>query len=164
MLGGANLVALRNTNGDWEIIQFQTAELVDAQTYRLSGLLRGQFGTEGAIGDPLAAGAQFVLLDGAVTRVPLQESEQKLTLNWRYGPGNRDIGDASYVTVPFSYQCARAPAPVARPRQGRALIRGHRHLLDFDGRVAVATTGSFPKCRSAKKAKATKSISSTARP
>ena len=40
-----------------------------------------------------------------MTRVPLQESEQKLTLNWRYGPGNRDIGDASYVTVPFSYQC-----------------------------------------------------------
>jgi hypothetical protein len=40
-----------------------------------------------------------------VTRVPLQESEQKLTLNWRFGPGNRDIGDASYVTVPFSYQC-----------------------------------------------------------
>ncbi len=104
MLGGANLAAVRNASGDWEIIQFETAELVDAQTYRLSELLRGQFGTEGAIGDPLAAGAQFVLLDGAVARVPLQESEQKLTLNWRYGPGNRDIGDASYVTVPFSYQ------------------------------------------------------------
>jgi hypothetical protein len=105
MLGGANLAALRNANGDREIIQFESAELVDVQTYRLSGLLRGQFGTEGAIGDPLAAGAQFVLLDGAVTRIPLQESEQKLTLNWRYGPGNRDIGDASYVTAPFAYQC-----------------------------------------------------------
>jgi hypothetical protein len=35
----------------------------------------------------------------------LQESEQKLALNWRYGPGNRDIGDESYVTLPFAYQC-----------------------------------------------------------
>jgi hypothetical protein len=36
--------------------------------------------------------------------VPLQESELKLPFNWRYGPGNRDIGDASYVTVSFAYQ------------------------------------------------------------
>jgi hypothetical protein len=54
--------------------------------------------------DALPASAQFVLLDGAVASVPLRESEQKVTLNWRYGPGNRDIGDASYVTLPFAYQ------------------------------------------------------------
>ncbi|WP_045836054.1 glycoside hydrolase/phage tail family protein [Hyphomicrobium sp. 99] len=104
MLAGTNLAALRSTSGDWEIIQFQVAELVDVQTYRLGGLLRGQFGTESAMANPLPAGAQFVLLDGAVTSVPLRESEQKVSLNWRYGPGNRDIGDASYVTVPFAYQ------------------------------------------------------------
>lgn len=104
MLAGANLAALRNASGNWEIVQFQTAELVDVQTYRVSGLLRGQFGTEGAMDDALPAGAQFVLLDGAVTSVPLRESEQKVSLNWRYGPGNRDIGDASYVTSPFAYQ------------------------------------------------------------
>jgi hypothetical protein len=39
-----------------------------------------------------------------VTRVPLQQSELKLPFNWRYGPGNRDIGDASYVTTQFTYQ------------------------------------------------------------
>jgi hypothetical protein len=104
VLGGANLAAIRNDAGDWEVIQFLTATLVDAQTYELSGLLRGQFGTEGAMSTDLAAGAQFVLLDGAVTRVPMQASELKLPFNWRYGPGNRGIGDASYVTVPFTYQ------------------------------------------------------------
>ncbi|MFA5958139.1 phage tail protein [Hyphomicrobium sp.] len=104
MLAGANLAALRNAGGNWEIIQFLTAELVDAQTYRLSGLLRGQFGTEGAMVETSSSGAQFVLLDAGVTRIPLPESEQKLTLNWRYGPGNRNIGDASYVTAPFAYQ------------------------------------------------------------
>ncbi|SFV39182.1 baseplate multidomain protein megatron [Hyphomicrobium facile] len=103
MLAGANLAALRNASGNWEIVQFQTAELVDVQTYRLGEFLRGQFGTEGAIDDALPADAQFVLLDGAVTSVQVRESEQKVPLNWRYGPGNRDIGDASYVTEPFAY-------------------------------------------------------------
>jgi hypothetical protein len=104
MLGGPNLATVRNGDGDWEIIQFLNATLVDVQTYELSGLLRGQFGTEGAMRSALGAGAQFVLLDGSVTRVPLQQSELKLLFNWRYGPGNRDIGDASYVTTPFAYQ------------------------------------------------------------
>jgi hypothetical protein len=104
MLGGVNLAAVRNADGEWEIIQFQSATLVDAQTYELSGLLRGRFGTESAMREPVAEGASFVILDAAVTRVPLQESELRLPFNWRYGPGNRDIGDASYVTLPFAYQ------------------------------------------------------------
>ena len=70
----------------------------------MSGLLRGQFGSETAGLDALPAGARFVLLDGAVTGVPIAESERGLALNWRCGPGNRDIGDASYVTVPFVYR------------------------------------------------------------
>jgi len=104
VLAGANLAAIRNADGEWEIIQFLNAALVDVQTYELSGLLRGQFGTEGAMRDALASGAPFVLLDAAVTRIQLDESELKLPLNWRYGPGNRDIGDESYVTTPFAFQ------------------------------------------------------------
>jgi hypothetical protein len=104
MLGGGNLAAVKNAAGDWEIIQFLTATLVDVQTYELSGLLRGQFGTENAMSEPLAVGAQFVVLDGAMTRIPLQASELRLPFNWRYGPGNRDIGDASYLTEVFAYQ------------------------------------------------------------
>ena len=117
MLGGANFAAVRNDVGQWEVIQFLTATLVDTQTYELSGLLRGQFGTEGAMRDILAAGAPFVLLDGAVTRVPLQESELKLPLNWRSGPGNRDIGDDSYVTTSFAYHgLGRRPLSPAHVR------------------------------------------------
>jgi hypothetical protein len=104
VLGGANLAAVRNSDGVWEIIQFQSATLVDAQTYELSGLLRGRFGTESAMREPVAEGASFVILDAAVTRVPLQESELRLPFNWRYGPGNRDIGDTSYATASFAYQ------------------------------------------------------------
>jgi hypothetical protein len=121
MLGGVNLAGVRNADGEWEIIQFQSATLVDAQTYELSGLLRGRFGTESAMRDPIAEGAPFVILDAAVTRVPLQESELKLPFNWRYGPGNRDIGDASYVTASFAYQgLGRRPLSPVHVRGVRA--------------------------------------------
>ncbi|WP_439924845.1 baseplate multidomain protein megatron [Nitrobacter sp. JJSN] len=63
VLGGANAAAVQNPDGDWEILQFANAELVDSGTYRVSGLLRGQAGSEYAIADVLPAGAPFVLLD-----------------------------------------------------------------------------------------------------
>ncbi|ABE62248.1 gene transfer agent (GTA) orfg15, like protein [Nitrobacter hamburgensis X14] len=63
VLGGANAAAVRTTDGEWEILQFANAELVDGGTYRLSRLLRGQAGSEYAIADVLPAGAPFVLLD-----------------------------------------------------------------------------------------------------
>ncbi len=103
MLGGANTAAIRNAGGDWEVIQYLNAVLVDVQTYELSGLLRGQGGTDCAMAAAIPAGAAFVVLDSAVTRVPLSLSELNLPFNWRYGPGNRNIGDASYVTVPYTY-------------------------------------------------------------
>ena len=103
LLGGANLAALGTPDGDWELFQYATAKLVDVQTYDLSGLLRGQFGSEQAMRSPLAAGAKFVLLDGAVTRLPLSDGDIKTALYWRYGPGNRGIGDSSYVTQSFTF-------------------------------------------------------------
>ena len=35
LLAGGNLAAVENADGDWELIQFQTAELVEAGTYDL---------------------------------------------------------------------------------------------------------------------------------
>ena len=104
MLGGANAAAVRNASGAWEVIQFLNAQLVAPLTYELTGVLRGQGGTEGAMASAVAAGASFVLLDSAVTTVPLSLSELNLPFNWRYGPGNRGIGDASYMTATHSYR------------------------------------------------------------
>lgn len=46
---GANLCALGSASAGWEILQFRTATLTAPQTYALSGLLRGRFGTEWAM-------------------------------------------------------------------------------------------------------------------
>src|SRR6185369_6755644 len=96
LLGGANLAAIRNDDGEWEVLQFLSAVLAAPATYTLSGLLRGQGGTEHAMRSPLAAGARFVLLDGAPARIDMTEDELGLAFNWRCGPASRDLGSPNY--------------------------------------------------------------------
>ena len=96
VLSGANLAALEHASGEWEIIQFQTAQLIGDKTYRLSGLLRGQAGSEPHIGAELAMGARFIILDDAVTPVNLTEDQVGLDYSWKVGPGPYDIGHRSY--------------------------------------------------------------------
>ena len=98
VLGGANVAAVKNADGEWEVIQFTTATLVSPGVYDLSCLLRGQSGTEGAMRDPVAAGARFVLLDAAVRQVDMAHADVGLAFNWKYGPAPYDIGHASYQT------------------------------------------------------------------
>lgn len=121
LLGGANTAAVRNAAGDWEVVQFQTASLTAPSTYKLSGLLRGQAGTEGAMSGGIAAGARFVLIDATVTAVSLTSSEIGLPLQWRYGPAARDLGEESYAARTFTYRgVARRPLSPAQVRAKRS--------------------------------------------
>jgi hypothetical protein len=104
VFAGANAAAVRNEAGEWEVFQFTTATLISARVYELSGLLRGQAGTEAAMRTPLAAGARVVFLNGAHVSVNLAPAEIKLPLNWRYGPSSRDIGDVSYTSAVHAFQ------------------------------------------------------------
>lgn len=103
LLNGANFAALENDDGEWEVLQFMNADLVAPAKYRLTAFLRGQFGTEGAMRNPLALGARFVLLDSAVTAVDMTPDEVGLALSWKYGPSVTDIDDASYVTATHAF-------------------------------------------------------------
>jgi hypothetical protein len=98
VLGGANLAVVENADGEWEVIQFTTATLVDTLTYDLSGLLRGQYGTEGAMRDAVTSGARFVLLDTSVTQVNMTSDDVGLPFNWKYGPSPYDIGNSAYAS------------------------------------------------------------------
>ena len=104
LLGGANLAAIRNDDGEWEVLQFLSAVLAAPATYTLSGLLRGQGGTEHAMRSPLAAGARFVLLDGAPARIDMTEDELGLAFNWRCGPASRDLGSPNYVQLAHTFR------------------------------------------------------------
>ena len=125
LLDGANALAVERDDGEWEICQFETAELVAPRTYELSGLLRGQLGTEtqAALSSVVAsAGARVVLLDQNVVRVQLGEADVGRPLNWRYGPGNRDIGHASYSETAHEYE------GVGRRPLSPVHVRGTRNL------------------------------------
>lgn len=103
LYSGRNVAALRNADGAWEVLQFANAALIAPGTYELTGLLRGQGGTEGAMRLPLSAGARFVLVNTALARLDLAASEVRLPYSWRIGPATRDIGDATYATASHTF-------------------------------------------------------------
>jgi hypothetical protein len=104
LLGGANAAAIRNDDGEWEVLQFLSAVLTAPATYTLTGFLRGQAGTEHAMRSPPAPGARFVLLDGALARLDLAEDELGLAFTWRCGPAARDLGSATYVQLVHAFR------------------------------------------------------------
>ena len=102
---GANAAARESPSGDWEILQFQEAELVAEKTWALRLLLRGRRGTEHAIGAPTPAGARFFLLDSRALRQPdLPLGARGLPQYWRWGPANRAHDHASYETAQMTFQ------------------------------------------------------------
>ncbi len=126
MLSGANVAAVLNAVGEWEVLQFETATLVAANTYELSNLLRGQAGTDVAISSaPIAAGASFVMLDAGLARIDLGADEVGLPYNWRIGPASRDIGSENYLGSAHTFRGvgARPLSPVH--------VRGQRSGADL---------------------------------
>ena len=100
MLNGANLAAIGDGSPEnWELVQFQNAELVADKTYALTRLLRGQLGSDAWQPSEWPAGSYFVLLDGRPKQVDLQASERGLERFYRVGPASRASDDASYTGV-----------------------------------------------------------------
>ena len=76
-------------------------------------------------------GAAFVLLDNALTRLPTTLAEIGLNYWWRYGPANRDIGDASYETT------THAVVGLGLRPYSPVHVRGQR---DQDGNLSITWT------------------------
>ena len=82
VLNGANAALVEWADG-WELLQFATAELVSAERYRLSRLLRGQRGSEWVMSGVAGAGARVLFLTGAEARVHVGDNEVGAALDWR---------------------------------------------------------------------------------
>ena len=100
VLSGANKLAVETENG-WEIIQFCNAELVDNFTYRLSKLLRGQFGSEAIMENNLGAGARVILLNSAVASLPVLLSDLPEEMNLVYGSSEQNKGEYTWKNTNF---------------------------------------------------------------
>lgn len=119
LFGGANALAVESAPGVWEIVQAGAAELIAPGRYRLTRILRGQRGTEAAMGNPTPAGARVVVLDSALAPLPIAEADLGLPWNWHIGPAARSVSDASYTALAFT-PAGRglvpfAPVHVAQP-------------------------------------------------
>jgi hypothetical protein len=117
---GANAFAVESAPGVWEVLQAGLAELVAPETYRLTRLLRGQRGTEGAIGAPfVAAGAWVVALDGGLQPLAIEQAEVGLDLSWRIGAASRPVTSDTYAAQSFTATALGlrpfAPARVRQP-------------------------------------------------
>ncbi|WP_164661255.1 glycoside hydrolase TIM-barrel-like domain-containing protein [Tropicibacter sp. Alg240-R139] len=98
VLGGGNLCAIGDgTSGNWELFQFQTAELVGSKTYVLKGRLRGQSGTDALMPDVWPEGSVVVLLDDRVDQIPLKSAQRRIARHYRIGPARRGYDDPSYL-------------------------------------------------------------------
>lgn len=110
ILAGANRLALQTERG-WEVMQFARAELVGARRYRLSHVLRGQFGTDAAMAEIAPAESLFTLLDDHL--VPLQAGDGD-AVSLRYGIAGAAEDSYSWreKQVALRHAAARCLAPV----------------------------------------------------
>lgn len=101
VFSGGNAVAVETDEG-WEIVQFRTATLVGGDVWRLTGLLRGQQGTEAATRSGAPVDAIVVFLDAAPERADLAVGERGLPLVWRAGPAGAPPGGQGVSEVAFT--------------------------------------------------------------
>ena len=91
VLGGANAVAVETAAG-WEVVQFRQASLVGGRRWRLTGLLRGQQGTEAEMAAGGQVGGVVVFLDDSLIRAEVAAGEYGLPLIWSAGPRGGPAG------------------------------------------------------------------------
>lgn len=99
LFDGANLAALVAPGRGPEILQFREAELLETGIYVLSGLLRGQAGTEAEAAQVWPAGSRLVLLDGNIIVAASGTSAYGRRFIYRVGRADRDHGDAGVTEV-----------------------------------------------------------------
>ena len=103
LFNGANSLVVMADNGEWELVQFLTAELVTMETYCLSGLLRGQSGTDPAMRVGASTGARVVVLTRALVRGDVAQGERDLPLMWRAAPAGGPPGGLAMSEEAFTW-------------------------------------------------------------
>ena len=136
VLAGANRIAVANDAGDWEVIAFAEAELIAPQSYRLTRLLRGQMGTDFAIG-ATSAGNRVLVLDSDATLLPVPAGWLGTTVDVRSFAGRADAeGTLSEIEISIDPVLPLAPCHLTATRTAGgndvALIWTRRSRADAD--------------------------------
>lgn len=126
VLAGANAFAVQSADGDWEVAQFETAALEPDGAWTLSGLLRGQAGSEAQALAGAAIGARFIALTPAVEQASFPVDLRGISFDWSAGPEDELPGGANFTSRALVFQ-ARGLKPLSpvhvRARQEGGDIR-----------------------------------------
>jgi hypothetical protein len=147
VLNGANAAAVQRTDGAWEVIQFANAVLTGDRIYTLSRLLRGQAGSEWAMGSPLLAGASFVLLDANIVTLASGLDALDRVIQVRVVAANRDTGDPTVFAFDATPQATAlrplTPVHVKAVRDGSGVTFSwiRRTRIDGDSWVGEVPLG-----------------------
>jgi hypothetical protein len=104
VLAGGNALAVRNGAGDWEVLQFLTAELTGEDVWTLGGLLRGQGGSDPEMAALTPAGAPVVLLGEGLARAEVSLGERGLPLVWRAAAAGGPAGGNAMAETGFTWR------------------------------------------------------------
>ncbi|MDZ4373888.1 MAG: glycoside hydrolase TIM-barrel-like domain-containing protein, partial [Phenylobacterium sp.] len=150
VFAGGNAAAIETATG-WELVQFRSAMLVGEGVWRLTGLLRGQQGTEA---EGAASGGLVVFLDRTPARAASPRAERGLPLIWRAGPAGGPAGGARVSEIGFTatgvHDRPWAPAHLratARADGGFDLGWIARSRIDGDRWDGEAIAGDPPRFR-----------------
>jgi hypothetical protein len=87
VLAGANTLLVQSEE-EWEALSFQRADLQEDGSWRLSGLLRGLYGSAAAWA---GQGALVVLVDDALEASALTRGEVGIEMHWRAGGSDPQV-------------------------------------------------------------------------
>lgn len=136
-LDGANAAAVLAANGAWEIVQFLEAQETAPSVWELTGLLRGQAGTDEAMRVGAAAASRFIMLDDAAVRpLGITAGEAGLSRNFVADPVGMAPGGAAIAFAGGARaRTPLSPVHVRAKREAGGIRIGwiRRGRLDADG-------------------------------
>ncbi len=104
LLNGGNVAVIGDGSAsNWEVIQFQTADLVGPKSYEISQRLRGQLGSDALESTDWPIGSWFVLLNGVPDQIDLAAATRGVARTYQVGPAQRPLDHASYVQEIHSF-------------------------------------------------------------
>ena len=116
VLAGGNRLAIETEDG-WEIIQFAKAELIAERHYRLTDLLRGQFGSDAAQVALLKKGARCLILGAA--QIPVSAALENLPSHFSFHFGPPSLPQDSYGWQRGDYHLRRTARRCLSPVHGK---------------------------------------------
>ena len=115
LLAGANTIAIGDGDPDaWELFQFRSAALIGPKRYRLTGLLRGQRGSDHLAETVWAKGSYVVLMNGLPQQLDRASTPRSIAQTYRVGPAAQPYDTPSFVqqTHAFAGNGLRPYSPV----------------------------------------------------